>query len=83
MTRDGHNPGQEDWNAVLKILSYVRYTKIRGLIFTRGQGFGVSVYVDPDYAGTRPMQEERYPGRLLCVVSVYIESQRRKQVSFR
>ena len=48
--RHSHNPGKGRWNAVLKILSYLRGTKGRGLTFTRGQGLGVSVYVDADYA---------------------------------
>ena len=50
MVRHGHNPGVEPWNAVLKIFSCLRGTKRCGLTFARGQGLGVSVYVDADYA---------------------------------
>ena len=50
VARHSHNPGEEHWNAVLKMLSYLRGTKGRGLTFTRGQGLGVSVYIDADYA---------------------------------
>ena len=50
VARHSHNPGEEHWKAVLKILSCLRGTKGRGFTFTRGQGLGVSVYVDADYA---------------------------------
>ena len=50
VARHSHNPGEEHWNAVLNTLSYLHGTKGRGLTFTRGQGLGVSVYVDADYA---------------------------------
>ena len=50
VARHSHNPEEEHWNAVLKILSYLRGTKVPGLRFTQGQGLGVSVYVDVDYA---------------------------------
>ena len=50
VARHSHNPGEERWNAVLKILSYLRGTKGRGPTFTRSHGLGVSVYVEADYA---------------------------------
>ena len=50
VARHSYNPGEEHWNAVLKILSYLRGMQGRGLMFTRGQGLGVSVYVGADYA---------------------------------
>ena len=52
VARHSHNPGEERWNAVLKILSYLRCTTGRGVTFTRAQRLliGVSVYVGADFA---------------------------------
>ena len=50
VARHSHNPGEEHWNAVPKMLSYLRGTKGRGLTFTQSHGLGASVYADADYA---------------------------------
>ena len=49
MGRHSNNPSEEHWNAVLKILSYLRGKRGRTLAVMQGHGRGVSVYVGADY----------------------------------
>ena len=84
VARHGHNPGEEHWNAVLKILSYLRGTKRRGLTFTRGQGLGVSEYEDDDYAQKANDRRLVSGAAVMCGgACVYVGSQRRERASLR
>ena len=48
--RQAHDPAERHWRAVCKIISYVNETKKLGLVFSKGGGLKLSVYVDADYA---------------------------------
>ena len=50
VARQAHNPAERHWRAVCKIISYLNGTKKLGLVFSKGGGLKLSVYVDADYA---------------------------------
>ena len=49
------NPSKEHWQAVKWILRYLKGTNRVGLVFSRGEGDGISLasFYDSDYAGDR------------------------------
>ena len=50
VARQTHNPSSRYWEAVVKIIAYLKRTKEPGLLFLIGGDFVLSVYVDADYA---------------------------------
>ena len=50
VVRYAHTPTRRLWQAKIKILSYLNGTKSFGIIYVRGSGLGLGVYVDADYA---------------------------------
>ena len=50
VVRYAHTPTGRLWQAKIKILSYLNGTKSFGIIYVRGSGLGLGVYVDADYA---------------------------------
>ena len=46
-----HNPGREHWNAVKRILQYVRHTVDYGLKFCRQADFTITGFSDSDWGG--------------------------------
>ena len=50
VARQAHDPAERHWRAVCQIISYLNGTKKLGLVFSKGGGLKLSVYVDADYA---------------------------------
>ena len=50
VARQAHDPAERHWRAVYKIISYLNGRKKLGLVFSKGGGLKLSVYVDADYA---------------------------------
>ncbi|XP_031272244.1 uncharacterized protein LOC116130655 [Pistacia vera] len=46
-----HSPGQEHFNAVYRILTYLKGTPGRGLLFKNPGHLQVEAYIDADWAG--------------------------------
>ena len=53
VARQAHDPAERHWRAVCKIISYLNGTKKVGLVFSKGGGLKLSVYVDADYAADK------------------------------
>ena len=47
-----HNPIEADMNAVRKILSYVKATRGKGILFILGADLKIQGYIDVDYGGS-------------------------------
>ena len=47
-----HNPNEEHMQAVRRILSYLKSTPGKGILFKSGNGLTVEGYTDVDYAGS-------------------------------
>ena len=47
-----HSPGQEHYDAVLRILRYLKGTLGKGLFFANNAHFQVEIYTDADWAGS-------------------------------
>ncbi|CAB1099177.1 unnamed protein product [Ectocarpus sp. CCAP 1310/34] len=45
-----HSPTGRIWNALVRIMSYLNFTKDFGIIYVRGSGLDQSVFVDASYA---------------------------------
>ena len=50
VARQAHDPAERRWRAVCKIISYLNGTKKLRLVFSKGGGLKLSVYVDAKYA---------------------------------
>lgn len=48
--RPANAPTEETWEAIVKILSYLSATKDFGIIYVRGSGLDLVVFVDAKYA---------------------------------
>ena len=53
VARQAHDPAERHWRAVCKIFSYLNGTKKLGLVFSKGGGLNLSVYVGEDYAADK------------------------------
>ncbi|CAB1106812.1 unnamed protein product [Ectocarpus sp. CCAP 1310/34] len=47
-----HAPAKRHWDAIQKILGYLKGTRDLGITYQRGSGLGLTVYVDASYANT-------------------------------
>ncbi|CAB1100760.1 unnamed protein product [Ectocarpus sp. CCAP 1310/34] len=45
-----HSPTDRIWNALVRIMSYLNFTKDFGITYVRGSGLDLSVFVDARYA---------------------------------
>ena len=45
-----HNPSLRHWKGLRKIMGYLKGTRDLGIVFRRGGGLTLSLYVDADYA---------------------------------
>ena len=50
VARQAHDPAERHWRAVCKIISYLNGTKRLGLVFSKGGGLKLSVYVETQTA---------------------------------
>ena len=51
VVRQAHDPAERRWRGVCKIVSYLNGTKKLALVFSKGGGLKLSVYVDADNVG--------------------------------
>ncbi|CAB1107607.1 unnamed protein product [Ectocarpus sp. CCAP 1310/34] len=52
VARHAHAPAKRHWDAIQKILGYLKGTRDLGITYQRGSGLGLAVYVDASYADT-------------------------------
>ena len=52
VARHAHAPAKRHWDAIQKILGYLKRTRDLGITYQRGSGLGLAVYVDASYADT-------------------------------
>ncbi|CAB1108043.1 unnamed protein product [Ectocarpus sp. CCAP 1310/34] len=52
VARHAHAPAKRNWDAIQKILGYLKGTRDLGITYQRGSGLGLAVYVDASYADT-------------------------------
>ncbi|CAB1105836.1 unnamed protein product [Ectocarpus sp. CCAP 1310/34] len=52
VARHAHAPAKRHWDAIQKILGYLKGTRDLGITYQRGSGIGLAVYVDASYADT-------------------------------
>ncbi|CAB1107080.1 unnamed protein product [Ectocarpus sp. CCAP 1310/34] len=52
VARHAHAPAKRHWDAIQKILGYLKETRDLGITYKRGSGLGLAVYVDASYADT-------------------------------
>ena len=50
VARYAHEPTERLWQAIKKILSYLKGTRSLGITYERGSGLSLNVYADADYA---------------------------------
>ena len=50
IARHSHIPSPRHWNGLRKIMGYLKGTRDLGIVFRRGGGLKLSLYVDADYA---------------------------------
>ena len=50
IARHSHNPSPRHWKGLRKIMGYLKGTRDWGIVFRRGGGLTLSLYVDADYA---------------------------------
>ena len=50
IARHSHNPSPRHWKGLRKIMGYLKGTRDLGIVFRRGGGLKLSLYVDADYA---------------------------------
>lgn len=61
VTRYSRNPRRSHWNAVPRILKYLRHTRLRRITYKKGQGLDLKVYTDR-YSGGRLTSSSRSSG---------------------
>ncbi|CAB1096091.1 unnamed protein product [Ectocarpus sp. CCAP 1310/34] len=54
--RHAHAPAKRHWDAIQKILGYLKGTRDLGITYQRGSGLGLAVYVDASYIDTEDKQ---------------------------
>ena len=59
VARQAHDPAERHWRAVCKVISYLNGTTKLGLVFSKGGGLKLSVYVDADYADKANANDRR------------------------
>ncbi|CAB1112338.1 unnamed protein product [Ectocarpus sp. CCAP 1310/34] len=52
VARHAHAPAKRHWDAIQKILGYLKGTRDLGITYQRESGLGLAVYVDASYADT-------------------------------
>ncbi|CAB1096240.1 unnamed protein product [Ectocarpus sp. CCAP 1310/34] len=52
VARHAHAPAKRHWDAIQKILGYLKGTRDLGITYQRGSGLGLAVYVEASYANT-------------------------------
>ena len=57
VTRHAHDPSRKHWDAVKRILKFLKHTRTLGLTFEKGKGLDLVAYSDSDYA--RDEQDRR------------------------
>jgi len=57
VARHAHDPSRKHWDAVQRILKFLKYTRTMGLTFDKGKGLDLVAYSDSDYA--RDEQDRR------------------------
>lgn len=50
VARYSHNPSRSHWNAVRRILKYLKHTRLKGITYKKGEGLNLKVYADSDFA---------------------------------
>ncbi|CAB1100018.1 unnamed protein product [Ectocarpus sp. CCAP 1310/34] len=78
VARHAHAPAKRHWDAVQKILGYLKGTRDLGITYQRGSGLGLAVYVDASYADT---EDRRSVSGLVTTVGGTVVSHGRKTQS--
>ncbi|CAB1116999.1 unnamed protein product [Ectocarpus sp. CCAP 1310/34] len=65
VARHAHAPAKRHWDAIQKILGYLKGTRDLGITYQRGSGLGLAMYVDASYADT---EDKRSVSRLATTV---------------
>ena len=50
IARHSHNPSPRHWKGLRKIMGYLKGTRDLGIVFRRGGGLKLCLYVNADYA---------------------------------